>query len=87
MDEGVSAKGIFGGTASAGRAFSTYRRRSRLSAVDRFAELISVHDDVRKVASLMGITYPNACKIMNRLARQLNADEDLGWTPPGRVIG
>lgn len=77
--EGESAKGIFGGSATGGRAFRAYRRQ-RGDAVDRFAELVSIHGDVRKVARLMSITYANGSKLMNRLARQLNANEDLGWT-------
>lgn len=80
--EGHSAKGIFGGSATGGRAFASYRASARkVDAVSRFAKLIAQHGDVREVAKLMGITYPNACKLMSRITKDLNADVDLGWTP------
>lgn len=47
---GVTAKGIFGGSATGGRAFRSFRRRKKMDAVDRFAELLSEHmdeDDVK----------------------------------------
>lgn len=51
MEEGFSAKGIFGGSATGGRAFRAYRRRTAMDATQRFAELLSQHIDEDDLAA------------------------------------
>lgn len=48
---GESAKGIFGGSATGGRAFSAYRKRRAMDATHRFAELLSEHMTEEDVAA------------------------------------
>jgi hypothetical protein len=48
---GVTAKGIFGGSASGGRAFRSYRRKRQMDATHRFAELLSEHMDEEDIAA------------------------------------
>jgi hypothetical protein len=76
---GVTAKGIFGGSASGGRAFSAYRRRKAMDATERFAELLSEHDletgdpggDVGRVSRRMGISPKNGNAMLQRIRRKL----------------
>ena len=77
--EGHTAKGIFGGSASGGRAFRTYRRRKAMDATERFAELLSKHDletgdhggNVQRVSRQMGITSQNGNAMLQRIRRRL----------------
>ena len=48
---GVTAKGIFGGSATGGRAFRSYRKRAAMDATHRFAELLSEHMDEEDIAA------------------------------------
>lgn len=76
---GVTAKGIFGGSATGGRAFRSYRKRKRMDATEKFAELLSHHDletgdvggDVAKVSRRMGIKPQNGNAILQRIRRRL----------------
>lgn len=77
--EEYSAKGLFGGSASGGRAFAAYRRRQALDATQRFAELLSQHDletgdpggNVVKCSQRMGLKPQQGNAILQRIRRGL----------------
>ena len=77
--EGFSSKGIFGGTASGGRAFRAYRRRSKLDATDRFAEELSRHDlltgdpggNVVECSRRMGVKPTQGNAMLQRIRKRL----------------
>ncbi len=81
-DVGSSAKGIFGGTATGGRAFAVWRhKKQRQGALDRFAEELARHDlstgdhggDVRAAAIRAGCKAQQGQAMLQRLRKR------IGW--------
>lgn len=66
--EGESAKGIFY-TAGQGRNFR--RRRRTGDALDRFAEALSRHGDVRRAAMEIGLKPESGNGMLQRIRKRL----------------
>jgi hypothetical protein len=83
MEVGASSRGIFGTTASGGRAFNgrRFRRKTASGALDRFAEELSKHDlttgdlggDVRESATRCGCKSTQGAAMLQRIRKR------LGW--------
>ena len=83
MEAGLSSKGIFGTTASGGRAFNgrRFHKKTQSGALDRFAEELSKHDldsgdhggDVRSSAQRCGCKAAQGSAMLQRIRKR------LGW--------
>jgi hypothetical protein len=79
MEVGRSAKGLFGTTASGGRAFTAFRRKQQMGALDRFAEALSKHDletgdkggDARSSAVRIGCSPAQGQAMLQRIRKRL----------------
>lgn len=83
MEVGLSSRGIFGTTASGGRAFNgkRFRKKTQAGALDRFAEELSKHDlatgdpggDARVAARRAGCKAAQGNAMLQRIRKR------LGW--------